>query len=120
MAFQTHADPRVTSPGSIMPRYPWLIYNELDRTKTIKSLYQNVFGAPYTEDQINNVDKIVMNKLQKLYKASTLVILKSKSFLHAQKQNKEMDPVEKREIIAVIAYLQRLGTDIKTSPSKNS
>jgi cytochrome c oxidase cbb3-type subunit I/II len=64
--FKHMLNPRVTSPGSIMPRYPWLIYNELDRTKTKDkiTLLKNVFGAPYTEDQIDNVDKIVMNKLQ--------------------------------------------------------
>ena len=32
----------------------------------------------------------------------------------------EFIPVEKREVIAVIAYLQRLGTDIKTSEVKTA
>ena len=61
-------NPRVTSPGSIMPRYPWLIYNELDRTKTKDKLVllKNVFGHPYTDEEINNVDKLVDEQAAKI------------------------------------------------------
>ncbi len=122
--FKHMLNPRVTSPGSIMPRYPWLIYNELDRTKTKDkiSLLKNVFGAPYTEDQINNVDKIVDEQAAKIVQGIYSGDPEIKKAFDAQKaeQGEAFIPVEKREIIAVIAYLQRLGTDIKTSEVKTA
>lgn len=122
--FKHMLNPRVTSPGSIMPRYPWLIYNELDRTKTKDkiTLLKNVFGAPYTEDQINNVDKIVDEQAAKIVQGIYSGDPEIKKAFDAQKaeQGEAFIPVEKREIIAVIAYLQRLGTDIKTSEVKTA
>ena len=122
--FKHMLNPRVTSPGSIMPRYPWLIYNELDRTKTKDkiTLLKNVFGAPYTEDQINNVDKIVDEQAAKIVQGIYSGDPEIKKAFDAQKaeQGETFIPVEKREIIAVIAYLQRLGTDIKTSEVKTA
>ena len=122
--FKHMLNPRVTSPGSIMPRYPWLIYNELDRTKTKDkiTLLKNVFGAPYTEDQINNVDKIVDEQAAKIVQGIYSGDPEIKKAFEAQKaeQGEAFIPVEKREIIAVIAYLQRLGTDIKTSEVKTA
>ena len=122
--FKHMLNPRVTSPGSIMPRYPWLIYNELDRTKTKDkiTLLKNVFGAPYTEDQIDNVDKIVDEQATKIVQGIYSGDPEIKKAFDAQKaeQGEAFIPVEKREIIAVIAYLQRLGTDIKTSEVKTA
>ena len=122
--FKHMLNPRVTSPGSIMPRYPWLIYNELDRTKTKDkiTLLKNVFGAPYTEDQIDNVDKIVDEQAAKIVQGIYSGDPEIKKAFDAQKaeQGEAFIPVEKREIIAVIAYLQRLGTDIKTSEVKTA
>ena len=122
--FKHMLNPRVTSPGSIMPRYPWLIYNELDRTKTKDkiTLLKNVFGAPYTEDQIDNVDKIVDEQAAKIVQGIYSGDPEIKKAFEAQKaeQGEAFIPVEKREIIAVIAYLQRLGTDIKTSEVKTA
>lgn len=122
--FKHMLNPRITSPGSIMPRYPWLIYNELDRTKTKDkiTLLKNVFGAPYTEDQINNVDKIVDEQATKIVQGIYSGDPEIKKAFDAQKaeQGEAFIPVEKREIIAVIAYLQRLGTDIKTSEVKTA
>ena len=122
--FKHMLNPRVTSPGSIMPRYPWLIYNELDRTKTKDkiTLLKNVFGAPYTEDQINNVDKIVDEQAAKIVQGIYSGDPEIKKAFDAQKaeQGEAFVPVEKREIVALIAYLQRLGTDIKTTEVKTA
>ena len=122
--FKHMLNPRVTSPGSIMPRYPWLIYNELDRTKTKDKLVllKNVFGHPYTDEEINNVDKLVDEQAAKIVQGIYSGDPEIKKAFDAQKaeQGEAFIPVEKREIIAVIAYLQRLGTDIKTSEVKTA
>ena len=122
--FKHLLNPRVTSPGSIMPRYPWLVYHELDRSKTKEklTLLKNVFGVPYSDEEINNVDKLVDDQAAKIvqgvYSGDPLI---KKAFDDQKaKEWAEFIPVEKREVIAVIAYLQRLGTDIKTSEVKTA
>jgi cytochrome c oxidase cbb3-type subunit I/II len=95
-------DPRSVSPGSIMPRYSWLLSQELDTTSLqarITALRH--VGVPYPAgyeqtaagDLKQQADKIVTD-------------------LKAGQIKAQPD----REIIAVIAYLQRLGTDIKNAP----
>jgi cytochrome c oxidase cbb3-type subunit I/II len=92
-------EPQSTSPGSIMPRYPWLLSQKLD-TAPLKARIAALrkVGVPYppgyedtAEAQLKDqADKVVVNLKTGLITA-------------------EPD----REIIALIAYLQRLGTDIK-------
>jgi len=93
--------PTSTSPGSIMPPYPWLLEDDLDTTYTaakIKVLQQ--LGTPYPENfaEIANQD---------LYNQAMGIAEKLRS------EGIEQERLEDKEIIAIIAYLQRLGTDIK-------
>jgi cytochrome c oxidase cbb3-type subunit I/II len=95
--------PRDISPGSIMPNYPWLLSQKLDtaclpaRLKALRSV-----GVPYTDETIAGAQKSVESQ-QKTIVAN----LATGSIANA--------PAD-REIIALIAYLQRLGTDIKNAP----
>jgi len=97
-------DPRSTSPGSIMPRYSWLLTQPLDtnslpaRLKALRKVgvpypagYEN---GPAQKDLVAQATRVVQNLKQGAVTA-------------------ESD----REIIALIAYLQRLGTDIKPAPA---
>ena len=97
-------DPRSTSPGSIMPPYPWLFRRDLDVSSTpakIRTLRK--LGTPYPE----GYDQQAIDDLQKQAKgiAETL-----------RTQGVELESLENKEIVALIAYLQRLGTDIKPKP----
>ena len=97
-------DPRSTSPGSIMPPYPWLFRRDLDVSSTpakIRTLRK--LGTPYPE----GYDQQAIDDLQKQAKgiAETL-----------RTQGVELEGLENKEIVALIAYLQRLGTDIKPKP----
>lgn len=92
-------DPRLMSPGSIMPPFPWLLENVLDISSTAKKIsvlrnlgvpYPNGFEEVANTELMNQADSIVLD----LINAGVVV-----------------DP--DKEIIAMIAYLQRLGTDIK-------
>ncbi len=96
-------DPTDTSPGSIMPPYPWMYKNDLDTSSTASKI--NVLrslGTPYEEgyDQIANGD--LMAQANRIAKG-----LRAKDF------GTEIENLERKEIIAIIAYLQRLGTDVK-------
>lgn len=92
-------DPSIISPGTIMPSYPWLYENKLSTELTAKKIAaMQTLGVPYAEgyDQIAVAD---LNAQAEQIVASL------------KKDNIEASPDQ--EIIALIAYLQRLGTDIK-------
>lgn len=94
--------PRSMSPGSIMPAYPWLLKNDLNTKYTnakIKTL--RTLGTPYAEDY---------DALAELQKQAKTVAENLK------KDGIEQENMEKKEIVAMIAYLQRLGSDIKPKP----
>lgn len=94
-------DPTSVSPGSIMPAYPWLYENDLDvsqieaKIKAMKTL-----GVPYED----GYEKIALQDLQNQAKEITEKL---------KKQDKNIQAKQNKEIIALIAYLQRLGTDIQ-------
>jgi cytochrome c oxidase cbb3-type subunit I/II len=98
-----HMDnPRSTSPGSIMPRYPWLLNDKLETNSLparIAALRK--IGVPYPE----GFEKTANRQLE-TQAAGIVANLKLGMITNAGRD---------REIIALIAYLQRLGTDIKAS-----
>lgn len=100
-------DPQGLNEKSIMPRYQWLIKNELDNS-TIQDKMRTMvkLGVPYTEDDINNALKnmeVQATKIETNLLANPEI---KKSF-----GNETASPLKDREIVALIAYLQRLGTD---------
>jgi cytochrome c oxidase cbb3-type subunit I/II len=91
-------DPRKLNQQSIMPAYPWLISNKLDVTYTPKKIrIMQALGTPYAD----GYDKLATADLQS--QAGQIA-----DGLKASGINVDAD----KEIIALIAYLQRLGTDI--------
>lgn len=117
-------NPRVTSAGSIMPRYPWLIARDLDRSQTVAKieLMKNVFDVPYTQAQVDSVDAWADNQAAFIVKQiySEAADVKEAYAERKAQQGADFVPLEKKEIIALIAYLQRLGTDIKTTEIKTA
>jgi cytochrome c oxidase cbb3-type subunit I/II len=117
-------NPRVTSAGSIMPRYPWLIANDLDRStmKDKLNLLKNTFDVPYTKAEIDSADQWADNQathiVNQIYSEAADVKKAYEERKAAEGAN--FSPLEKKEIIALIAYLQRLGTDIKTTEIKTA
>ncbi len=91
--------PGDVSTGSIMPAYPWLFEQSLDLGKTsgkISALRK--IGVPYAE----GYEETANEDLQKQAKNIS--------------ENLSMEGIEvapEAEIVALIAYLQRLGKDIK-------
>jgi len=92
-------DPQEISPGSIMPAYPWLIKNDLYTANTpAKIRAMQKLGVPYPE----GYDHICIQDLR--LQADSIALA-----LNAAQIKTSGD----KEIIALIAYLQRLGTDVK-------
>ncbi|MDO9261866.1 MAG: cytochrome-c oxidase, cbb3-type subunit I, partial [Flavobacteriaceae bacterium] len=104
--FSHMIDPRSTSPGSIMPSYAWLVENELDYS-SLQTKMTNLrkLGVPYTDDQIKNA-VITLQEEAALLEHN---LRQDPEFI----KNYDNKLVHNKEIVALIAYLQRLGTDIK-------
>lgn len=111
-------NPRSTSAGSIMPRYPWLIANDLDRSLMVDklNLMKNTFDVPYTKAEIDTANAWADNQAKKIVKD----IFNEAPDLKQAYSTRPAGELEKKEIVALIAYLQRLGTDIKTTEIKTA
>ncbi len=99
-------DPRTMSPGSLMPPYPWLISQELDISllKNKISVMRSL-GVPYPE----GYEEIAPDDLSKQAEEIAADLLDSGVIVESNK-----------EIVALIAYLQRLGTDIKVKTDQGA
>jgi len=112
-------DPQSTSPGSIMPGYKWMYDNKpMDYSSIEKKMEVMVtLGVPYTEEDIKNARKSIDEQgaqIEKnLYADPDFVKSYEESKKNAATRGEEFVPMKDREITALIAYLQRLGTDIK-------
>jgi cytochrome c oxidase cbb3-type subunit I/II len=89
------------APGSIMPPYPSLFENDLNIHTTKSKIHaMRKMGVPYPAgyEATANDD-----------------LVKQANAITANLKNDKLEIPPSREIIALIAYLQRLGTDIKVT-----
>jgi len=94
-------DPTIMSPGSIMPRYGWLLTNSLDFESIPPKIQAMItLGVPYTQEEADDAANIALAQAEKI--AANL------------NNDENIEVLPQDEIVALIAYLQRLGTDIKT------
>jgi cytochrome c oxidase cbb3-type subunit I/II len=94
-------NPSSMSPGSIMPSFPWLLTQNLDTTTTAAKINaMRTIGVPYPEGYETYANQDLAAQADSI--TTDLV----KAGVPAENN---------KEIIALIAYLQRLGTDIKVN-----
>jgi len=97
--FNHMLDPQSMAPGSIMPSYPFLFDKDIDKASTNSKIHaMRKMGVPYP----NGYESIAVADLEK----------QAKQIATGLKENK-IEISEDKEIVALIAYLQRLGKDIK-------
>lgn len=112
-------DPQSTSAGSIMPGYKWLFDNtEMDYSNIEgKMRAMKKLGVPYSEKEIMDARNAIREQglkiEQNLYTDPDFVKSYENSRKAAMAKGEKFVPMHDREIIALIAYIQRLGTDIK-------
>jgi cytochrome c oxidase cbb3-type subunit I/II len=100
-------NPQGLNEKSIMPRYQWLIKNELDNSMVQDKMKAMVtLGVPYTDAEITDALKDIDTQASKIETNLMKNLEIKKSF-----ENETASPLKNREIVALIAYLQRLGTD---------
>lgn len=111
-------DPQTTSSGSIMPGYKWMITNKDDRSDIqTKMRAMASLGVPYTQEDIDQAFEQMEAQAsqieQNLYSDPDFVRSYEADKAAATAAGETFIPMKDREIVALIAYLQRLGTDIK-------
>jgi len=116
-------DPQSTSSGSIMPSYTWLIQDELDKSDTeAKMRVMQTLGVPYTDEEVEKAQQWMTDQgtqiEQNLYSDPDFVSSYEADKKYAEENGQDFIEMRDREIVALIAYLQRLGTDIKAEDLK--
>jgi cytochrome c oxidase cbb3-type subunit I/II len=97
--FNHLVDPQTMSPGSIMPPYEWLSTQALDTSSTVAKINaMRSLGVPYAEGYEHQANQDLDAQAKEIAADLRKNNIKVKS---------------DAEIVALIAYLQRLGTDIK-------
>jgi cytochrome c oxidase cbb3-type subunit I/II len=99
-------DPRSMSPGSIMPAYNWLFDDNIDTARTQAMIRaMQTLGVPYPQGYAERANADLAAQAAGI-----------KATLKADK----IGTGSNKEIIALIAYLQRLGKDIRTAPKEQT
>ena len=108
-------DPQAIEEKSIMPRYQWIIRSKKDYSQLQDKMNAMItLGVPYTEAEVANAHESV-NKQATAIANDLLINDDIKATFEDEKaaMGDAFVPLKDREIISLIAYLQRLGTDIK-------
>ena len=109
-------NPKEYLESSIMPSYDFLLESSalnLDDLPTKINALRTV-GVPYEEGYED--EAIADAKTQAKVIANSIITDISKA--KGDKKSKKVEELSKQEVVALIAYLQRLGTDIKVNETK--
>ena len=110
--FKHMFEPERISTGSIMPRYTWLYTDEINTTTLeAKINAMRTIGVPYEV----GYEKIAKADLETQAKKIADNLLQDDDVQKMMKVN-NLTNIDNKEIIALIGYLQRIGTDIKNAP----
>jgi cytochrome c oxidase cbb3-type subunit I/II len=96
-------NPRDSSKDSLMPNYGWLFEEPLDLSVTVEKMrvFREVFDTPYTGDEVTGAVEAAQAQAAAI--ADGLM-------------SAGLPDVRDRKIVALIAYMLRLGTDIQKAP----
>jgi cytochrome c oxidase cbb3-type subunit I/II len=108
-------DPEGTTPGSIMPDY-----GHLERqTLNFKAIGERVQAAAYLgaeyDRELNEADEMAREQAREI--VATIVEQGGPATIYLEAEGKTL-PLEDTKIIALIAYMQRLGVDLYATPEE--
>ncbi len=99
-------DPTSTTEQSIMPRYPWMLEDDIEFEKIQGRVdVMTMLGVPYG-DAVNKAEEMAREQAKEI--ADEVVAQGGPEGL------------EEKKIVALTAYLQRMGTDISKQPEPSS
>ncbi len=101
-------EPTTISPGSIMPAYPWIIEDDYSTEYTLSKVdAMRSLGVPYDEGftEVEILDSV--DRQATRISESILKDISSDGYTA-----EDVEALKRKEIVALIAFLQRLGSDI--------
>jgi cytochrome c oxidase cbb3-type subunit I/II len=117
-------DPPAITAGSIMPPYTWLLSKDLDFASIPTKLRaMRALGVPYDDETVAHGEQLA--RAQALQVAERLMLQEAAPVAPTTQGGAASDPrrdaplipnLENKQVIALIAYLQRLGTDANAAP----
>lgn len=91
-------EPRTVTAGSIMPRYVWLFENKIEYNSLVKKMsVMKQLGVPYSQEDVDNSVAVAQEQ------ATGIANGLASSGVPAK--------IADKEVVALIAYIQRLGAD---------
>ena len=91
-----------------MPRYAWLVKNNMNASNLENKMKGLVsLGVPYSDEDISGAKQALLTQAKEIENN----LRQDPEFV----KNYGSSNIQNKEIVALIAYLQRLGTDIKTT-----
>ena len=104
-------DPRQMVLGSIMPAYPHLLKQELDYGKVPSRVAaMRTLGVPYERELLSNGGERAIELAKTQAAEINAQLLEQGGY----------DDVADTKVIALVAYLQRLGIDISATPEEGA
>jgi len=110
-------DPVKMTPGSIMPPYPWFEEKPIDFASIQNRVdAMAMLGVPYG-DAVNRAEEMAREQAKQLATVLADAMYPAKPTdkpedIASKTKAKETFVAEPKQVVAMIAYLQRLGTDI--------
>ncbi|MFT7632635.1 MAG: cytochrome c oxidase cbb3-type subunit I/II, partial [Mariniblastus sp.] len=108
--FEHFRDPGSMTPGSVMPAYPHLLVNDLNYGSIpgrIKAA--SMLGAPYSDRVMNDSEAVAMEQATQI--VTELIELGGPANGTLKNASGETVKLEDTKVIALIAYIQRVGID---------
>jgi len=105
-------EPSLVVSGSIMPSYDFLTWEDLDMSSLkTKIATMRTLGVPYEEGFEDQSEALATKQAKEI----ALSIITDNPARKGEISQDKVDELSKKEIVAIIAYLQRLGTDIQVT-----
>ncbi len=102
-------DPRWSSPGSIMPAYKHLLKKDIPYDKIPSRVrVMSILGVPYDEALLVNGGELAIESAREQAAGINAQLIEQGGY----------QDVEGKQVLALVAYLQRLGTDISATPEE--
>ena len=113
-------DPESLVEGSIMPSFAHLAKSELnfhDIQPRVKAV--SMLGAPYGERELNATEEVAREQARKIAKELQEQMASDQPIAFENSKGEKV-PFEDTKMVALIAYLQRIGTDRYASPDDDA
>ena len=105
-------NPQEFAIGSLMPEYKWLLTTQADLDSLPRKLQvMRNFGVPYSDEELTNGVQLAREQAEDI-----MVRIEEQIDAETLNEYAPRDVLSESQVVALIAYLDRLGTDISAPP----